>query len=282
MTPGRRLQSLFRRRRGNPILLHAHMFKNAGTTFDDSLQRYFGNAFLDHRDDEQMRRGADYLGPLLQQRDDLDALSSHWLALPPPQLPDRDIALAMFFRHPLERIGSVYRFERSQQVDHAGTRTARTSSMADYVCWRLEPGTGPVIRNYHCRYLSGDYFGSDEEQLFRRALQTLDASPLLGLVHRYHESIALFEYRLQPLFPHIDLAYRRQNRSEPAGISTLEQRLQAVAAELGELLPQVEEANRFDLQLYAHAEQQFERDLAEVPDLPRRLQELQRRCEALA
>ena len=38
------------------IILHGHIFKNAGTTFDWSLQKNFGKNFLDHRKDLLMRR----------------------------------------------------------------------------------------------------------------------------------------------------------------------------------------------------------------------------------
>jgi len=30
------------------VLVHAHIFKNAGTTFDFSLSRFFGHDFVDH------------------------------------------------------------------------------------------------------------------------------------------------------------------------------------------------------------------------------------------
>ena len=33
------------------VILHYHLFKNAGSTLDWSLQRQFGAGFVDHRDD---------------------------------------------------------------------------------------------------------------------------------------------------------------------------------------------------------------------------------------
>ena len=33
------------------VIIHKHLFKNAGTTFDWSLHKNFGNDFCDHRDD---------------------------------------------------------------------------------------------------------------------------------------------------------------------------------------------------------------------------------------
>ena len=59
------------------ILLHGHIFKNAGTTFDWSLERSFGEAFLDHREDKVMReRGGRHLAALVDDRPALRAFSA--------------------------------------------------------------------------------------------------------------------------------------------------------------------------------------------------------------
>ena len=181
------------------LLLHAHMFKNAGSSLDQSLRRSFGDAFTDHRDDDAMRGGAAYLGPYIENHAGLRALSSHWITFPLPTLPGVSIHLAMLFRDPLERILSVYRFERRQPGDSPGVERARRLGFRDYVAWRLEEGVGPVIRNYHTRYCSGDYHGTDLEAMYQQAVETLDSTQLLGLVHRYDESMVLFEYLLEPL-----------------------------------------------------------------------------------
>ena len=60
------------------------MFKNAGTSFDWSLRRSFGDAFIEHHDDDAMRKGADYLEPFLLDRPHIKALSSHWITFPLP------------------------------------------------------------------------------------------------------------------------------------------------------------------------------------------------------
>jgi len=63
-----RLRSLWGRPR--PVLVHAHMFKNAGSTLDWSLARSFGKGFVDHREDRGMKQGAAYFGPWLQANPD--------------------------------------------------------------------------------------------------------------------------------------------------------------------------------------------------------------------
>jgi hypothetical protein len=262
------------------IILHAHMFKNAGTTFDWSLQRSFKNGFLDHRDDDSMRRGADYLAPYLLGRPHIRALSSHWVSFPLPRLASLDIHLALFFRHPIERIRSVYTFERQQQGAAPGNRQARDLGFLDYVRWRLQPGVGPVIRNFHTRYCSGRYMDEDIERQYEQAIATVESTPLLGLVHRYDESMVLFEYHLQGVFPEIDLSWKLQNSSVTELAGGCDKR-RTTETDLEPIMQQVIAANAYDLKLYAAAESRFEQALAEVPDLALRLQRMRSRGEAL-
>ena len=66
------------------VILHGHIFKNAGTTFDWSLERCFGEGFVDHRDDKTMReRRARHLAELVNDAPSLRALSSHHLCFSP-------------------------------------------------------------------------------------------------------------------------------------------------------------------------------------------------------
>lgn len=263
------------------VLLHAHMFKNAGTTFDWSLQRSLGEGFMDHRDDDAMRAGAGYLEGFLREHPRLRALSSHWIGFPLPEAEELDLQLALFLRDPIERIRSVYNFERRQEpATTPGSKKAKELGFLDYVRWQLQPMPGPVVKNFHTRYCSGDYLGQDLEELYDRATKTLDSTPLLGLVHRYDESMVLFEHLLRDSFPRLDLAYRRQNSSEGVALEREQGRL-AVEAELEPVMEEVLAANAWDLRLMQRAEARFEQLLAEVPNLDQRLQALRERNEAL-
>lgn len=264
-----------------PLILHAHLFKNAGSTFDWSLRRQFGDAFLDHRDDAAMRDNPDYLEGYLRDNTRISALSSHWLPLPLRRKELPRAHLCLLIRHPLERALSVYNFERRQDADGPGNRQARALPFADYVRWRLEPGVGPALRNFHTRYLSGRYFNDDMEQSFDRAVSLLEATPLVGLVDRYALSMALFEQGLKADFPTIDLSFEPQNTSQPAG-GSLDERLARLAASLGPVLELLERQNQHDLRLYQLVDDRIRQLLAANPGLQQEALEIERRSGAVA
>lgn len=261
------------------LLIHAHMFKNAGTTFDNSLQGSFGDGFIDHRDDDDMRKGADYLGPYLQEHTEIQALSSHWITFPLPKVQDLDFHLALIFRDPLERILSVYRFEKRQPTDSPGVLKARELEFPDYVRWRLSDNVGPVIRNFHTRYCSGRYMDEDLDSMYELALQTLESTPLIGLVNRYDESMVLFEYHLAQYFPQLDLSSTHLNTSDEIWRSAEEKKALALR-ELEPVMDEVLDANQYDLKMYRQVEERFERSLEKVPDFSRRLDAFRARSEA--
>jgi hypothetical protein len=263
------------------VLLHAHMFKNAGTTLDWSLKRCFGTKFVDHRDDKAMRNESTYLSHYLQNHPHVSALSSHWLPIPPIINPATHGEVIMLLRNPLERCRSVFNFERAQESNSIGNIKARELPFRDYVRWRLQPGTGPVIKNFHTRFCSGDYFGNDNEALFSQAKANLDAIPLVGVVHRYAESMVLFEQGLHDSYPDIDLSWQVQNTSQSIS-EPLSSRIEAIKLELGDVFHALVEANQYDIALFQYAEDKFERALGKVTDLSGRITSINQRNELLS
>jgi hypothetical protein len=266
------------------LIIHNHVFKNAGTTIDWALQRNFGDRFVDHRDDVQMRKGAAYLGPYILEHQQVRALSTHHLVFPLPEIAGIELVELMTFRHPIERVASVYHFERKQTIDIPGTIHARKLSLRDYVVWRMRPDVGATIRNNHVRKLLPPRKLSEERiQDFEMSglKDRLKQLPMLGLVERFEDSMVLFEAYLRKEFPSIDLSYVPQNvgRVERDG---LEDQLEHLKLEIGndvfELLIQ---KNQEDLLLYEWAKEEFESRVALVPDFPQQLADLRDRCRAL-
>jgi hypothetical protein len=236
------------------VLLHGHMFKNAGSTLDWALARSFGDAFVDHRDDQPMRReGAPYLAAYLGDHPTTRALSSHHLCYPLPEQAGLELHTVALLRHPLDRVLSVYHFERRQAAATPGAINAKRWGLARYVEWRLTPEAGATIRNFQTRFLSGKLgrprqpVDEDDWQTARHRLDEI----AVGLVDEFDTSMVLFEKRLRPVFPELDLAHVPQNvgqrsRDRDPGAELYE--------ELGAgLFDALLSANQYDFMLYETA-----------------------------
>ena len=138
------------------VIIHKHLFKNAGTTFDWILKNNYGNAFCDHRDDIPMRdKGEKYLINFLEKNPEIKALSSHhiWFTFSPSK--SIELIPVYFLRHPIERIRSVYMFERKQQSETSGAKMAKKTNFREYVEWRMRDNVSATIRNFQTRYFAG-------------------------------------------------------------------------------------------------------------------------------
>ena len=267
------------------IIAHGHIFKNAGTSFDWSLRKNFHKGFIDHHDNDQMRRGgASFLGNILEANQGLQAIASHHLYrwMPLPELPGVTVIPCFFVRHPIDRVRSVYTFERHQKSDTPGAIHAKKLNFQDYIIWRLNHKGGGVVMNYQIRYCSGRKGFAIDDALIATTANFLSTEALTGIVDRYDESMVYFEDALQGYFPKIDLSYVRQNVSK-GGLSPLsmEDKATAVLRELGTEAAALEESNRGDLELYALANQALDRQISSISDFSGKLAAFRLRCNKL-
>ena len=266
------------------VIAHCHMFKNAGSTLDWSLKRNFGKMFLDHHDDARMRVGGqDFLAHFLGDHPELKAISSHHLQFP---LSDRDEALqimpAMLIRHPIDRVGSVYGFEKMQRADTPGAIHAKKMFFAEYVTWRMQPTVGTTIRNFQTLVLLGQTDQPNQlidDVSFTRLKAFLYGAPLLGLVELYDESMVLFEQELRPFFSGIDLSYVMQNIT-PGRRQSLDERVAEVHASLDDATMELLLArNQRDLELYFETKKIVHGRIAKMAHFDHLLSDFRSRCQ---
>lgn len=251
------------------VVVHNHLFKNAGTTIDWTLRKNFGARFVDHRDNAAMKGGPGYLETFFREHPHVCALSSHHLPLPLPQMVDTVFHLLMMYRHPLERVASAYHFERIQTQDTLGARFARKHSLREYVIWRMRTDVPPTIRNFHvwCSLPSPRPWsrGVTREDLERAKEFAMNLS-LLGIVEEFDASMILFETVLRPAFPTLDLSYVQQNVRQNRCIDTQE-RIACLRNEIGEdTYAMLLEGNSFDIELYEYALEIFKKRTGEMHD----------------
>ena len=267
------------------IILHNHLFKNAGSTFDWSLKRNFGEDFVDQRDNEKMIQGARYLGPFVYDNASLKALSSHHLKFPLPDIPPMNFLPVILLRHPVDRIGSVYSFEKKQIADTPGAIHSKNKSFKEYVKWRMSPDVPITIRNFQtnrCLDVPANIKGFIGRPLteadYIQAADRLAGISLIGLVDMYDESMVVFEETLRPNFPEIDLSYVVQNRLR-GNSQSMEDRVVSIYSELGlEVSDMVLLENHWDLKLYYHARSLLIERTVDIDKFEDKLSSFRKRC----
>jgi hypothetical protein len=137
------------------IIVHYHIFKNAGSSVDRLLHLAFdtGWAPLEGSTPTSLLRPHD-LSMFIGGRAEIVAVSSHLLR--PPSPPDLHVLPVILIRHPLDRAFSVYsHFRRNHHDLHAGA-VAQQGSFSQFVLWCLDNKTlgGMVIANYQTIHLS--------------------------------------------------------------------------------------------------------------------------------
>jgi hypothetical protein len=247
------------------LLVHAHIYKNAGSSIDLILQRCFGAAWVsvDSANPDDCLRSTD-LRRLMRQHPDMAALSSHSTYLMWPNLVPEALPIVLL-RHPIDRALSVYDFARRDpsQPDHAHART----SFRDYVAWALTSRDGGVvIRNYQVIHLSEAPFRASHTWLaeatmpdLRHARSLLAAWPAFGLVRQFRRSMLRFERAYAPHLPGLRLGDVHENAS-PVGFATEQAAIAAALEMLGPgLFDELCGANELDLDLYRCAVARFDR-----------------------
>ena len=268
------------------VILHGHMFKNAGSTLDWSLRRNFHKNFCDHRDDRSMRSGgANYLLDYLKNNANCQAISSHHLCMPLPEKSNFNLYPLFLIRHPIVRVRSVYDFERKQPEFTPGSIHAKKYSFIEYVKWRMRPDVNPTIRDYQLRYcLSKAYENkSIDIETYNLAINKLAKNTVMGVVDRYDESMVVFEDKLRPAFPNINLAYVIQNEGRKSKVEeSVAVKAEKIITELGICSKQLIEQNQMDLKLYTYANKRLDQMIMDIDDFDKKYLDFKSRCSLLS
>ena len=248
------------------IILHYHLFKNAGTSVDTILKKRFGEAMWGGVEGTKPwdTLDADAVHRFARDNPQLQVISSHQARLPEPVDPGVTYYPLLFLRHPIDRIGSVYYFEHREaakdQNDHC--KVAAANDLAGYVRWRLSDGNGSsVICNFQTVCLAGRErdmrtAAATKEDLLE-AKKRLYRLPFFGIVELFDESLSRMRSYLLNSFGDIGTNSVVANKS-PERNGTLEDRLAETKAMLGaDLYQELLDRNAFDLELYNEAVQLF-------------------------
>lgn len=242
----------------HPVLIHYHIFKNAGSSVDSSLRHSFGDRWGSFEGSHAHAiQSSSQLDQFIASNPHLSAISSH-LARPPAPAGCLPI---VFVRHPLLRAYSVYNFTRADS-SQPYSDVAQDLSFPDYIAWALRKKTGSiVIRDYQVVHLSDASWRGNhildaraERSDLEQACQLLTDWGVVGVVEQFDLSAQVFQSIYGPQLPDLVFQPRWENATIRAPFSPEEQLVQ-LRHTLGETLyADFMEANKFDLALHVHAQ----------------------------
>jgi len=240
------------------VIVHYHLFKNAGTSVDYFLQQTFGDGWIQiDSADPRGRIMPEELRAILEGDPGIQAISSHQAILPPPELSGARVAPILLLRHPLDRARSVYWFERKQQTGSPGREFAASHSFADYIRWRLDQSSNGVIHNFQTMFLlqrPGRLQPRVDETTFGEAEDALWRLEFFGIVESFQETMSHFCRKFPGNLQGNNITNTHKNQNRDSG-ETLQERLARMKQNIGkELYYELEERNRFDFKLYRKAD----------------------------
>jgi hypothetical protein len=260
------------------VLLHYHIFKNAGSTIEDAMRRCFGTRFatLDGPDPNSILRGAD-VAAFLANHPEITAVSSHHVKYPKPVTPGVIVFDLCVLRDPLERLRSVYHhFRRAEPVDDLSAR-AKEMDLGSFLDLLIRKHPH-LVNDVQVNILANRaaYTRPPGSADLAAAMGIAGDMSAISVVDRFDESLVAAEHFLQPAFPSIQLEYISQNVS-PATAPGCEFR-----DEVGETIyRQLEEMNQLDGELVSQARAEVRRRFGLVPDAQERLAAFRQRCAGL-
>ena len=236
------------------LLIHHHIFKNAGTSLQYTLKQNFKHQYDDCELPRSRMVTPEDLAQFIQDHPQALAISGHHICLPTPQGEDYQTLSIVLLRKPLARVSSIYKFEHKQKANTQGAIKAKELSFKDYVRWRLDK-TPNMLCNYQTHYCSRYHLKQTNRmptvEDLAIAIENLQRAAIVGTVEQYNETIALANQVLVQYFPKIHLEYTYLNVTGKKQVPTDAEVRQKLVAELGEeIVQELEAGNQLDEQLW--------------------------------
>jgi len=243
------------------VILHYHIFKNAGTSVDRMLEDSLGARWANwDRPNAGAKISPSEMEEFILDQPDLLAVSSHQVV---PPLPNRslDIYPIVLMRHPLDRAYSAYLFEWHKQKQASG----EDASFDAYVLDRFQNPRANAIEDFQAFHFANRGFdskrvapGRPDEDVLQNARGFLQSLPVFGLVERYADYMARLKKAWGPIFPELNFEVHHANALQKEDQS-LGQKVAALKASMKpEVYSELVLRNQLDLRLYEYAMARYE------------------------
>ena len=236
------------------IIAHYHLFKNAGTSVDTILEQNFGSTWK-KVEFKKIPQKSNYklVKDWLMEHRKLKAFSSHTAMFPLPAIANNTFIPIVFLRHPIDRLWSVYKFERQhKKVLNHSIKMAQQYDFAGYLNHHLDRRGDRSCRNFQTYRFSFLDRESNQTEL-ERALKGLNSLPLVGIVEEFDLSMKHYTNVIAKHYPSFQAKSVRKNTTSHQNLS-LPEKLDLIKANLdSKTYQRLLDANRDDLVLYKTA-----------------------------
>jgi hypothetical protein len=264
------------------LLVHYHIFKNAGSTIIYVLHRTFGSKFtaLHGPSPSSALHGSD-VEAFLAAKPELASVSSHHLRYPKPIIPHVILFDICFLRDPMQRLWSMYKYQRRSEPVDEFSLISKLDARAFFS--KLLEQHPQMVNDVQVGIVGnrGEYTRPPTETDLRVALDYLRQISVLGVVDLFDESALAAEYFLRPTFPTLQFQYVKQN-VDPIGSLDLDVEMEKFRSAVGgTIFAELERMNRFDTELVAAARKEVLRRFHMLPSREARVADFRKRCRIL-
>jgi hypothetical protein len=253
------------------VILHYHIFKNAGSTVEDILSENFHErlARYDTPNFDDVLPAHEIVA-YLDRDPNLQAFSSHQIRYPMPEAPGYLFFDCCILRDPIARLRSTYHYFRKRPAPgEPASDLANEFPPGEFVA-RMIRDHAYRVNDVQVNLLAkGNNDDPPTESDLTRAIERMHAIALLGVVDCFNQSMVATQYFLRPIFPALAIAQPPANVTGSKASDFEESCDPAVYAELRRL-------NALDTRLVDLARQEVHRRFALVPDGTARLAVLAR------
>jgi Sulfotransferase family len=248
------------------VIVHYHIFKNAGTTVASALARSFGKEFasIDSSQYNRRLRPQDLIA-FLNANLQVAAISSHHLRPPVPTMSGVNFYELLLLRHPLDRIRSMCDFYRQAAVNSDPlTEQAKRLSLPAFLKFLID-NMPNLLADAQLNLVANGGARIPNHADFDRATEIITTMRGVGVVEEMDIFSVVAEDSLRKVFPQLNLSHNRENVSR-GRTHQLNLRLRRFAVDCGETnYEKLLSVNQLDTQLVELARTEARRRYQEIP-----------------